>query len=449
MDAQAAAGRAPDQPAACVAKPSGMAETAPHPAARATATPEEPPPSRRPPGEGSEALPALPEGSGAAEPSSLRAFDGLSDSPPAASAGNGAVAVPPAAGQTAQPPDPAPPAPADVAAAATAPAAEAARDRTPAPLAFAARLVARPAGAGRAEDARTTLVASGGERSPRLESADVAGASATPPPREAPSRGAPAAVAGPQRNGAPPVVDSAGRLAAEAGPDAVETEPRASGTPLARLRRDENATTALQASGPREDRPAARAAAAGWRSGETPVLAPAPAPGRQAAGENTVPREIADAPAAAQAVPREHRDATPAVPPAGELRLRLDRTPDEPRVEVRVTERGGEVRVAVRTPDTGLSQDLRQALPELIDSLDRRGYHTEIWRPGEADPPAPQRGEPRRTDADPASGQGFGNRDSAAGQGEPEPDRDRRPPAEAWEEAWHTTQRQWDGRTTQ
>ncbi len=148
------------------------------------------------------------------------------------------------------------------------------------------------------------------------------------------------------------------------------------------------------------------------------------------------------------ALPEHVETAEPARPTA-ELRVRLDRTAEEPRVEVRVAERGGEVRVSVRTTDTGLSQDLRQALPELIDRLDRRGYTTEIWRPAEADAAdARPRGETRRIEAESPGGQGFGNRDGAAGQGEADPDRDRRPSAETWEEIWNTSQQQSDWRTT-
>ncbi len=445
-DAGTYAGGAPAAPVPSVSRGCGMAETEAGRPARMAATPDIRPPSGRPRRAGSEAVPALEEDCSAAEPSNGDALVGVAESPPAVAAGDDGVAVAPAAGRTAQPPDPAPPARTDVEASVTAPASQAAREGTPAPLAFAARLVGRTAGPARVEASHTTLAASAGERSPWPAATDAAGPPAVPSRRGLPARATPAAAPRPERSDTPSTADSAGRLPAETGPDAAKAELKPSGAPLSRLPGAVSAAASLEAAGPREERPADRAAAA-WRSGETQAPTAVPAPGRHAPEANDVPPDRADVPRAAQAVAREHRDAAPAAPPAGELRLRLDRTPEEPRVEVRVTERGGEVRVSVRTPDAGLSQDLRQALPELIDSLDRRGYHTEIWRPGEADAAAPQRGEPRRTDAEPAGGQGFGNRDSAAGQGEPDPDRDRRPPAEAWEEAWHTTQRQWDGRT--
>jgi hypothetical protein len=50
-------------------------------------------------------------------------------------------------------------------------------------------------------------------------------------------------------------------------------------------------------------------------------------------------------------------------------------------VEVRVTERGGELFVAVRTPDTRLAGDLRQDLPALANRLEQSGFHATTWQP--------------------------------------------------------------------
>ena len=41
----------------------------------------------------------------------------------------------------------------------------------------------------------------------------------------------------------------------------------------------------------------------------------------------------------------------------------------------------------MRTPDTELSQNLRQHLPELSARLEREGLRTESWHPGAADSP--------------------------------------------------------------
>jgi hypothetical protein len=51
-----------------------------------------------------------------------------------------------------------------------------------------------------------------------------------------------------------------------------------------------------------------------------------------------------------------------------------------PALEVRVMDRGGEVRVAVHSPDSATSESVRAGLPELVDRLSQRGYETEIWR---------------------------------------------------------------------
>ncbi len=50
-------------------------------------------------------------------------------------------------------------------------------------------------------------------------------------------------------------------------------------------------------------------------------------------------------------------------------------------VEVRVTEHGGDVIVAVRTPDAQLAGDLRQELPSLAMRLEQSGFHATTWQP--------------------------------------------------------------------
>jgi len=51
------------------------------------------------------------------------------------------------------------------------------------------------------------------------------------------------------------------------------------------------------------------------------------------------------------------------------------------RVDVRVTDRAGEVRVEVRTPDIRLAGALRADLPELAARIEQTGYHAETWQP--------------------------------------------------------------------
>jgi hypothetical protein len=56
-------------------------------------------------------------------------------------------------------------------------------------------------------------------------------------------------------------------------------------------------------------------------------------------------------------------------------------TPGASTVDLQLAERGGQVHVAVRTPDSALEASLRQDLNTLVDSLDRSGFHTEAVTP--------------------------------------------------------------------
>ena len=49
---------------------------------------------------------------------------------------------------------------------------------------------------------------------------------------------------------------------------------------------------------------------------------------------------------------------------------------------VHISERGGEIRVSVRTPDAELAQTLRGGLNDLVGRLDHNGIRAEVWRPG-------------------------------------------------------------------
>jgi len=62
--------------------------------------------------------------------------------------------------------------------------------------------------------------------------------------------------------------------------------------------------------------------------------------------------------------------------------IRLEIGGGDHRVEVRLMERGGEVHVAVRTPDTHLASTLREDLPALSSRLTESGFRTETWHPG-------------------------------------------------------------------
>jgi hypothetical protein len=71
----------------------------------------------------------------------------------------------------------------------------------------------------------------------------------------------------------------------------------------------------------------------------------------------------------------------PAAPsPARDIHLQLNQ--GEQRVDVRLSERSGEVHVAVRTPDPQLAGALRDDLPRLSDRLEASGFRAETWHAG-------------------------------------------------------------------
>jgi hypothetical protein len=74
--------------------------------------------------------------------------------------------------------------------------------------------------------------------------------------------------------------------------------------------------------------------------------------------------------------------------PAREIRLEF--TQGGRRVEVNLSDRAGEVNVAVRTPDRRLAERLRGDLPELSSRLAEVGVRAETWHP-----PAASGGDPR------------------------------------------------------
>jgi hypothetical protein len=118
-----------------------------------------------------------------------------------------------------------------------------------------------------------------------------------------------------------------------------------------------------------------------------------------APGEVRVATEAAPQPVSAQkALPVEHAPVdqlklvellapvtTVRNAPVREISLKL---PDKNggTVEVQIMERGGKVNVIVRTPDTNLSNTLREQLSELVRAVHEKGYDIETWTPPETRP---------------------------------------------------------------
>jgi hypothetical protein len=115
------------------------------------------------------------------------------------------------------------------------------------------------------------------------------------------------------------------------------------------------------------------------RSDARPV---APAYTTKTTVETAVPAKVAAAEApAAVAEP----DAPSAVRPAAARDIALHLTDaNHQRVDVRLVETAGEVRVVARTADADLTRGLRNGLSELLNRLEHNGYQAEIWRPSES-----------------------------------------------------------------
>jgi hypothetical protein len=71
------------------------------------------------------------------------------------------------------------------------------------------------------------------------------------------------------------------------------------------------------------------------------------------------------------------------VPSVQDITVRIAQ-PEAPSVDLHVTQRGGEIQVAVRTPDAALQTSLRQNLNVLTTSLERAGYRADAIAPSSA-----------------------------------------------------------------
>jgi hypothetical protein len=105
--------------------------------------------------------------------------------------------------------------------------------------------------------------------------------------------------------------------------------------------------------------------------------------------------------------------------PIQEITVRIAQ-PAMPVVDLQVSERAGEIHVAVRTPDASLGTLLRQDLGTLTNSLERAGYRAETYVPGAQEAPRTaassqmnfgadgeqsRQGSPGRNPGDPSQGQ--------------------------------------------
>ena len=148
------------------------------------------------------------------------------------------------------------------------------------------------------------------------------------------------------------------------------------------------------------------------------------------------PPAKADELAAAQLLSSMEPRQAAAPGPAHNISVRLS-TDQNPAVEVRVMDRGGEVRVAVHSPDAATLESVRAGLPDLVARLGQRGYETETWHPG-----PPSFSDNAQRDSGGAFGRG-GQQEQPGGEQQRPPQRQQQP---AWVEELeknlnHTTNR--------
>jgi hypothetical protein len=70
-----------------------------------------------------------------------------------------------------------------------------------------------------------------------------------------------------------------------------------------------------------------------------------------------------------------------AAAPVKDIALQVSQ-PGAQKVDIRVVQQSGEVRVAVRTGDSDLAHGLQDGLSDLVGRLQDTGYRAEAWRPG-------------------------------------------------------------------
>jgi hypothetical protein len=144
---------------------------------------------------------------------------------------------------------------------------------------------------------------------------------------------------------------------------------------------------------------------AGPQNASSSIVAPGPAGvdstnGRSSATAKTAPQERT-----AQDVEAQNEPADRAGQAVREISLNLS-TKDQ-NVQVRLSERAGELHVTVRTPDATLTHGMREGLSDLVGRLEHGGYRAETWQPG---------GDSRDRGQE-SSRRGFSQQQNAGGKG--------------------------------
>jgi len=140
-------------------------------------------------------------------------------------------------------------------------------------------------------------------------------------------------------------------------------------------------------------------------AGSTTGLAIQMAPGQTSPYSGSNSGKMASLPSAAEVMGAADLPPKPVSRPPQSIDLKVEGTDNKEGVDVRISQRAGDVQVTVRTPDNQLADSLRQHLPELSDRLAQNGVEGEIWHPGAA-----------QASADTASNRESWNSDQSQGQ---------------------------------
>jgi hypothetical protein len=92
-----------------------------------------------------------------------------------------------------------------------------------------------------------------------------------------------------------------------------------------------------------------------------------------------------------EVAPTRPAEAEPLPQPAASRDVALRLADGQSNVDIRMSERAGEIRVVVQTPDRDLANSLRGDLPDLVGKLRQSGFQAETWRPA-----APAQGDAGR-----------------------------------------------------
>jgi hypothetical protein len=201
---------------------------------------------------------------------------------------------------------------------------------------------------------------------------------------------------------------------AQSGRDGGGSDSSGTGQPIARKQESDSHGDDAAAQGVKGPDPAQpQALSAAPRNSVAPTSQPAP--------QNTAPPARDGKPAEAPRATTTAQPEAPAGPqdtsktqqPLNEISIHLPGGGSK--VDVRILDRGGNVQIAVRTPDDHLSDSLRQNIGDLVTRLEHKGYETEAWVPHTGAPAIESAGH---VAADSNRGQSFQGRqsDSSAGQ---------------------------------